>query len=153
MRLRRDDRRTRVWLDDCADRCLFVSLDAALATDLAWQVSREGHDVRYYIAAESDRDIGDGFVPKTDDWRAELDWADVVVFDDIWIGQRVGTGEIATELRQEGHAVIGGTPNTDRLEDDRGYAMTILEDHHIPTGNLPTSTRRSSSFTTTPRLT
>ncbi|SMO78027.1 hypothetical protein SAMN06264867_1091, partial [Halorubrum cibi] len=29
---------------------LFVSADAALITDLAWQVHREGHDVKYYIA-------------------------------------------------------------------------------------------------------
>jgi ketosteroid isomerase-like protein len=53
-----------------ARRFLFVSADAALIADLAWQVRREGHDVRYYVEAESDREIGDGFVPKTDDWRA-----------------------------------------------------------------------------------
>jgi phosphoribosylamine--glycine ligase len=112
---------------------LFCSLDAALITDVAWQVSREGHEVKYYIESESDREIGDGFVPKTDDWRAEVDWADVVVFDDIWVGDEVGTGELAQELRGEGHAVVGGTPNTDRLEDDRGYAMAVLEDHGIET--------------------
>jgi phosphoribosylamine--glycine ligase len=114
-------------------RFLFCSLDAALIGDVAWQVSREGHEVKYYIEAESDREIADGFVPKTDDWRAELDWADVVVFDDIWVGDTVGTGEIARKLREEGHAVVGGTPNTDRLEDDRGYAMEVLEDHGIDT--------------------
>jgi len=112
---------------------LFVSLDAALVTDLAWQVHREGHDVRYFIEAEADREIGDGFVPKTDDWRAELDWADVVVFDDIWVGSEVGTGAIAQELRAEGHAVIGGTPSTDRTEEDRGYAMEVLEAHGVET--------------------
>jgi phosphoribosylamine--glycine ligase len=114
-------------------RFLFCSLDAALVGDLAWQVHREGHDVRYYIEAEGDREIADGFVPKTDDWRAELDWADVVVFDDVWVGDAVGTGEIARDLREEGHAVVGGTPNTDRLEDDRGYAMDVLEDHGVNT--------------------
>jgi len=41
-------------------RFLFVSADATLITDLAWQVHLEGHDVRYHIEAESDRDIGDG---------------------------------------------------------------------------------------------
>lgn len=65
---------------------LFLSLDAALIGDLAWQVSKEGPGVRYYIEAESDREIGDGFVPKTDNWRDDLPWADVVVFDDIWVG-------------------------------------------------------------------
>ncbi|MGZ0746237.1 phosphoribosylamine--glycine ligase [Haloparvum sp. AD34] len=114
-------------------RFLFVSADAALITDLAWQVHREGHDVKYYIEADSDQEIGDGFVPKTDDWRAEVDWADVIVFDDIWVGSDVGTGELAQELRAEGEAVVGGTPNTDRLEEDRGYAMEVLEEQGVNT--------------------
>ena len=114
-------------------RFLFVSLDAALIGDLAWQIRREGHEVRYYIEAESDREIADGFVPKTDDWRTEVDWADVIVFDDIWVGPEVGTGELAQELRADGMAVVGGTPNTDRLEADRGYAMDVLEAHGVNT--------------------
>jgi len=114
-------------------RFLFCSLDAALITDLAWQVHREGHDVKYYIEADSDREIGDGFLPKTDDWRNEVDWADVVVFDDIWVGSDIGTGALAEELREDGKAVVGGTPNTDHLEEDRGYAMEILEEHGVNT--------------------
>ncbi|MDZ7701295.1 MAG: phosphoribosylamine--glycine ligase [Halobacteriales archaeon] len=114
-----------------AHRFLFCSLDAALITDLAWQVAREGHDVKHYVEAASDREIGEGFVPKADDWRDEVDWADVIVFDDIWVGDQVGTGALAEELRTDGHAVIGGTPETDRLEDDRGYAMDVLEDHDV----------------------
>mgnify|MGYP006273341849 CR=1 FL=1 len=112
---------------------LFVSADAALIGDLAWQVRREGHEVRYYIEAESDREIADGFVPKTTDWRGDLDWADVVVFDDIWVNSTIGTGELAQELRAEGIPVVGGTPATDRLEDDRGYAMDVLEAHGVDT--------------------
>jgi len=106
-----------------AKNFLFVSADAALITDLAWQIHSEGHDVKYYIEAENDKEIGDGFVPKTDDWEAEVDWADVIVFDDIWVGTNIGTGELAQELRAQGKAVVGGTPNTDHLEEDRGYAM------------------------------
>ncbi len=110
---------------------LFLSLDTALIGDLAWHIKKEGHEVKYYIEAESDAEIADGFVPKTDNWEAEIDWADVIVFDDIWVGDEVGTGGLAEELRAEGRAVIGGTPNTDRLEDDRGYAMDILEGHGV----------------------
>jgi len=112
---------------------LFVSADAALIADLAWQIREEGHGVRYYVAAESDSEIGDGFVEKTEDWRGDLDWADVVIFDDIWVGDSVGTGELAEELRADGHAVVGGTPNTDRLEEDRGYAMDVLEQNGVET--------------------
>ena len=112
-------------------RFLFCSLDAALIADLAWQVAREGHEVRYYVEAESDREIGEGFVERSEDWRADVDWADTVVFDDIWVGDEVGTGALAEQLRAEGHAVIGGSPATDRLEDDRGYAMDVLEAHGV----------------------
>ncbi|MCL9816603.1 phosphoribosylamine--glycine ligase [Natronocalculus amylovorans] len=110
---------------------LFLSLDAALIGDVAKQVTDEGHAVKQYIEAETDREIGDGFVEKTDDWEADIEWADVIVFDDIWVGSNVGTGALAQELRADGHAVVGGTPNTDRLEEDRGYAMDILESNGV----------------------
>lgn len=110
---------------------LFLSLDAALIGDIAWQVAKEGHPVKYYIEAESDKEIADGFVPKTTDWREDIDWADVIIFDDIWVGSHVGTGDLAEDLRTDGKVVIGGTPTTDRLEDDRGYAMDVLEAHDI----------------------
>ena len=118
-------------MDPADANFLFASLDEPLIGDLAWQVHREGHDVRWYIASETEAEIGDGFVPKTDDWEAELDWADVVVFDDIWVDGEIGVGEIARDLRADGHAVVGGTPLTDRLEDDRGFAMETLEEYGV----------------------
>ena len=42
--------------------------------------------MRYFIEAERERDIADGFVPKSTNWEADLPWADVVVFDDT-LGQ------------------------------------------------------------------
>ena len=55
------------------------------------------------------------------------------MFDDIWVGTGVGSGELARELRDDGHAVVGGAPNTDRPEEDRGYAMEILEERGVAT--------------------
>ena len=57
-----------------------------------------------------------GFVPKTDGWRADVGWADVIVFDDIWVGSDIGTGGLARELREQGKAVSAGrrTPITSR---------------------------------------
>ncbi len=114
-------------------RFLFVSLDASLIGDIAWQVTKEGHEVRYHIRKPSDHEVADGFVDKSDDWEADVDWADVIVFDDIWIGDEIGTGALAQELRAKGKAVIGGSPATDKLEDDRGYAMDVLEQHGVKT--------------------
>ena len=103
-------------------RFLFVSL-GALIGDLAWQVQKEGHEVRYFIKSEKDQDVADGFVPKSADWEQDVDWADVIVFDDT-----LGQGTQAAELRRRGKAVIGGTPYTDRLEDDRSFGQEVLRE-------------------------
>ena len=106
-------------------RFLFISLDA-LATDPAWQVVREGHEARLFIANKDENDIGDGFVEKSVNWKDDVDWADVIVFDDV-----LGQGRIAQKLRAEGRAVIGGTAYTDRLEDDRGFGQEELKRHGV----------------------
>ena len=59
---------------------------------------------------------------RCDDWEREVDWADVIVFDDT-----LGQGEKAQALRARGKAVIGGTPYTDRLEDDRSFGQEELK--------------------------
>lgn len=100
---------------------LFVSLDA-LISDIAWQVIKEGHNAKYYIENDEEKEIADGFVPKTDNWQKEVDWADVIVFDDV-----LGQGEKAEKLRKEGKLVVGGTAYTDKLEDDRGFGQQELK--------------------------
>jgi phosphoribosylamine---glycine ligase len=64
---------------------LFVSLDGLIA-DIAWEVVKEGHDVKFYINDPAEKEIADGFVPKTTNWEQEVDWADLIVFDDV-LGQ------------------------------------------------------------------
>lgn len=100
---------------------LFISI-SGLIGDIAWHVLKEGNEVKYYIKSEVDREVADGFVPKVDDWRSEVDWADVIVFDDV-----LGHGTLADELRKKGHLVVGGTPYTDMLEDDRGFGQEELK--------------------------
>jgi len=104
---------------------LFVS-KGALISDIAWQVIKEGHRAKYFIEDPSEKDIADGFVPKTNDWRKNLAWADVVVFDDV-----LGQGKIAQELRGQGKKVVGGTAYTDMLEDDRSFGQRELKKHGV----------------------
>ena len=99
---------------------LFVS-NEALIGDLAWQVKKEGHEVLYYIHDQDQKDVGDGFVPKCDNWQAHKEWADVIVFDDI------GFGDIADKLRKEGKLVVGGSDYTDKLEDDRDFGQDEMK--------------------------
>jgi phosphoribosylamine--glycine ligase len=102
---------------------LFVSL-TGLISDIAWQVAKEGHEVRYLIGDKKERDIADGFVAKSKDWQKEkeVDWADIIIFDDT-----LGQGEKAQAVRTQGKKVIGGTPYSDRLEDDRSFGQEELK--------------------------
>jgi hypothetical protein len=73
---------------------LFVSL-TGLIGDIAWQIAKEGHEVRYFIADKKERDIADGFVAKSKDWEKDKERADISVFDDT-----LGQGEKAQALRK-----------------------------------------------------
>jgi phosphoribosylamine---glycine ligase len=105
---------------------LFVSL-SGLISDIAWQVSKEGHEVRYFIADKKEKDIADGFVAKSKDWEKDADWADILIFDDT-----LGQGEKATQLRAQGKKVIGGSAYSDRLEDDRSFGQEELKKAGVP---------------------
>jgi phosphoribosylamine--glycine ligase len=102
-------------------KILFVSFDGLIG-DIAWQATREGHEVKLWIKDEEERGIAEGFAAKCDDWRQEVDWADVVVFDDV-----LGMGAWANDLRKAGKAVVGGSPYTDKLEDDRAFGQNELK--------------------------
>jgi len=58
---------------------------------------------------------------RSTDWRREVDWADMIVFDDV-----LGMGSLAEDLRRAGKLVVGGTAYTDRLEDDRAFGQQEL---------------------------
>ena len=102
-------------------KLLFVSYDGLIG-DIAWECVKEGEDVRFWIKDPEEKEIADGFVPKSADWKADVAWADVVVFDDV-----LGMGEMAQEVRKAGVKVVGGSPYTDRLEDDRGFGQQELK--------------------------
>src|SRR3989339_95573 len=104
---------------------LFVTYDSLIA-DIAWRIILEGHEVKYYVKNPEDKEVGQGFVPMVDDWEKEVKWADVIVFDDV-----LGHGTFAQKLREQGKLVVGGTPYTDLLEDDRDFGQEELRKHGI----------------------
>ena len=103
---------------DAKKKFLFVSWES-LSGDLAWQIKKEGHEVKIYIKETTD--VYDGFLDKVDDWKANVDWADVVVFDDV------GFGDQADKLRKQGKAVVGGSVYTDRLEEEREFGQSEMK--------------------------
>jgi len=98
---------------------LFVTFES-LSSDLAWQLKKEGHEVKMYCHNQGEKDVGLGFFEKVEEWEPLKDWADVIVFDDI------GFGSKADQLRAEGKFVVGGSPYTDRLELDREFGQAEL---------------------------
>ncbi|HVE39125.1 MAG TPA: phosphoribosylglycinamide synthetase C domain-containing protein [Planctomycetota bacterium] len=107
-------------MNGSARKYLFVSHDG-LIHDLAWEVQKEGHAVRYCILSKQDQDVADGLVEKVADWKAHVEWADVTVFDDV------GFGDAAEKLRRDGRAVVGGTRASDRLEEDRDFGQSEMK--------------------------
>ncbi len=103
---------------------LFVSLES-LSGDLAWTLKKEGHEVKSYIKSKSDSDVYNGFIEKVDDWEKYIEWADVIIFDDVEFGA------IAEKLRAEGKLVIGGSQYTDRLEIDREFGQAELKKYGV----------------------
>jgi phosphoribosylamine--glycine ligase len=93
--------------------------------DVVNTIKLEGHEVKLYIEDKPSKEIGFGFVDKATSWEKHIDWADIIVFD------YTGYGKIATELRQAGKLVIGGTEYTDQLELDRNFGQSELQKHKI----------------------
>ncbi len=99
---------------------LFVSWES-LSGDLALQIKKEGNEVKAYIKNENDKDVYDGFLEKIDDWKNFIDWADIIVFDDV------GFGKEADELRKNGKLVVGGSEYTDKLEENREFGQEEMK--------------------------
>ena len=109
---------------DNPKKFLFVSLES-LSGDLAWQLVKEGHEVKAYIKEKSDVDVYDGFIEKVSSWEEHKDWADIILFDDVEFGA------VAEKLRKQGKLVIGGSVYTDRLEIDREFGQEELKKYGV----------------------
>jgi phosphoribosylamine--glycine ligase len=112
-----------------AQHILFIT-QKATSIDLAKQCADEDYHVKYHIALAEEKDIGDGFVEKTNKWKTEAALADLIIFDNI--------PELSTEaekLRKKGKLVISGTSYTDKLEND--YAFQEQELKKLKIKNIP----------------
>lgn len=109
---------------------LFYSNDL-IAGNLAYKLHQEGHEVRLYIKEKERRKNLENLVPKTQNWKSELNWVGksdgVIIFDDII------DDELQDTLRHEGYFVFGAGTKGCRLEKDRSYAQKILEQHNFLT--------------------
>src|SRR5207245_3086759 len=74
---------------------------------------------------ESGEHVGEGLIERTDNPNPSE--GDVVVFDDT------GLGDVGTNLRERGFAVIGANPYDRALGKRRADGMAIMKENHIGT--------------------
>lgn len=113
-------------------KILLISKDCNAAT-ISYKMKQEGCNVKLYIESKILRGVLDNLIPKTDNWRKELNWVGkdgLIVFDDI------GYGKTQEQLRKQGYSVIGGSSLGDKLESDREWAQKILDSFGLTT--IPT---------------
>jgi phosphoribosylamine--glycine ligase len=99
---------------------LWISKDADTLS-LAMKVYQEGNEVFFYIQNPKKKHCGDGLIEKTDDWRKELSKDAIICFD------MVGSGRLATQLKNAGYLVFGGSLLADSLELDRVYGSSVMQ--------------------------
>ncbi len=97
---------------------LFVGWESE-SGDLAWQIKKEGHEVKIYLKETTD--AYEGFLEKVEDWKLYMDWADIIVFD------HTGFGYQADNLRKAGKIVVGGSIYSDKLEEDREFGQAEMK--------------------------
>lgn len=100
-------------------RFLIVDTEG-LMSDMARQLKEEGNEVRMHIVQKKWQDIADGIAEKVDDWKAHIDWADVILFS------YSGFGKEQEEMRRKGYKVVGGS-SLEVIELDRDEGVKMLE--------------------------
>lgn len=105
---------------------LFVGW-ATMNGDLAWQIQKEGHEVKFYIDNKDYADVYDGILDKVANWEEHVDWADVIVFD------YTGWGQTAEKLRKQKKLVVGGSLYADKTEEDREFGQEEMKKQGLTT--------------------
>ena len=89
----------------------------------------EGHEVKVAISEPLCRGTLAGMIESVLDWHNELPWIRKVGSEGIILFENVAgnSGVHQGSLRADGYQVIGGGAFGDRLENDRGYAQSVLK--------------------------
>jgi phosphoribosylamine--glycine ligase len=83
------------------------------------QIHQEGNDCDLYIKDEGYKTVYDGLLEKTEEIKPDDDT--IVIFD------MSGNGEIADNLRKEGHLVYGASLFADDLEENRQFGLDTMK--------------------------
>lgn len=109
---------------------ILIRSDAGGSIPIALRLESEGNIARIAITGDADEDydkIGNGLVDKVEYTQANVDWADLVVFD----GNGFDLPKEAENLRKHGHHVVGSSDFAGKLENDRSFAIQVAKNAGI----------------------
>src|SRR5436190_24168139 len=106
------------------------------------RLAAAGHEVKVFIGDEKARGTLQGLVPRSDDWRRDLDWVRAVGAEGVILFEAAseGSGALQDSPRGAGSQLIGGSAFADRLETARASAQPLFEGlgwQPAPTGDSP----------------
>jgi len=113
-------------------KILFISRDL-IAGNLAYLLTKEGHEVRMHVSEKKRCNNFDNLVTKTKNWKKEINWVGkdgLIIFDDV------GWGKDQDRLRKKGYLVVGGSEMADKLEMDREFGQAIFKKYGLKTVTL-----------------
>ena len=98
--------------------------------DFCLRAQAAGHKIRLFVGAMKGgerRKTGDGMVPRVDNWRASMRWADLVFL--------TGNDKYMAELeplKQKGFPIFSSGVQGTKLEVDRGFGQQVIGMFNIP---------------------
>ncbi len=97
------------------------------ASNIAWKLKTEGHDVYYFVKEADDKHALDGMVKKLSSLKeAAKQSPDVVILDGD-----LGVKDFDESLRKNGWKVIGGSDWGNKLVNDQKFANKVMESFGI----------------------
>lgn len=108
---------------------IFIYSGAGESLPVALRLRTEGHNVKFAISeyAEEYEEIGRGMITKVEFTQANVNWADVVVFDSNCFDLPYA----AEEQRKAGKYIMGSSQLAGDLENDRSFAIKMAEEAGI----------------------
>jgi phosphoribosylamine--glycine ligase len=101
--------------------------------ELYLRLMAQGAEVRVYSRDLAEHGVMTGMLTHVADYRSELDWVRAAGPNGMIVFETAEHGAEQDALRRDGFAVIGGSAFGDRLENDRTFGQSVLQQAGLQT--------------------